>query len=253
MTNKEFIKYKNEVEHTIGNIKPNRKIAKDFDLQKYIGTHFYVTGLSMPQLRKAFKQGYSFSEFPLNQQYEIYRYIYMHSETFDVMLQALFFCEQYVQTSDPEYIFKELIDWQQRIDNWAHSDMLMQHFAFLHEHHPKLVYPQLQQWNTSTNSWERRQSVLSLLGYARSRKKFPPFNKIIALVKPLLRDSDYYVQKAVGWCLRETGLVYPDKTFVFLKANYFLISATAFATAVEKMIIKDKEILKIMRKNYRKK
>ncbi len=253
MTDKELIKFKNEVETTIAGIKTTRKNTGDFDLQKYIGTHFHVTGLSMPQLRSAYKKGYSFNKFSLKKQYAIYRYIYMNSEIFDVLLQSLFFCENYVKTAEPEYIFNELIDWQQRIDNWAHSDMLMQHFAYLHEHYPAMVYPHLQQWNKSENPWERRQSVLSLLGYARFRKKLPSFAKIITLVKPLLLDKAYYVQKGVGWCLRETGIVYPEKTFVFLKENHHLISSTAFSTAVEKLDTKNKEELKLLRKKFRKK
>jgi len=253
MTNTTLIKYKNEVENTIANIKTNRKNIGDFDLQKYIGTHFYVTGLLMPQLRSAYNKGYSFSTFSLEKQYAIYRYIFKHSETFDVLLQSLFFCEKYVKMAEPEFIFNELLDWQQRIDNWAHSDMLTQHFAYLHEYYPEMVYPHLIAWNKSENPWERRQSVLSLLGYVRFRKKYPPFAKIIALVKPLLRDNAYYVQKGVGWCMRETGIIYPEKTFVFLKDNHHLVSSTAFTTAVEKINEQNKEALKLLRKKSRKK
>jgi 3-methyladenine DNA glycosylase AlkD len=99
----------------------------------------------------------------------------------------------------------------------------------------------------------RRQSVLSPLCYARSRKVKPPFNKIIALVKPLLNDPDYYVQKGVGWCLRETGIVYPEKTFVFLTEYHHVITSTAFAAAAEKLPAKQKEQLKLLRKKSRKK
>lgn len=253
MNNNILKQYKNEVEQTLSSIKSTRKPSPDFDLQKYIGTHFYVTGLSMPQLRKAFQHGYSFSNKPLPEQFEIYKYLFFNSEVFDAMLQSLFFCEKYVKQADPEYIFNELIDWIGRIDNWAHSDMLTQHFAYLHEVKPDLVYPHLLEWNKSDNPWMRRQSVLSPLCYARFRKVKPPFNKIIALVKPLLNDPDYYVQKGVGWCLRETGIVYPEKTFVFLTEYHHVITSTAFAAAAEKLPAKQKEQLKLLRKKSRKK
>ena len=90
---------------------------------------------------------------------DIHKYLFFNSEVFDAMLQSLFFCEKYVKQAEPEYIFNELIDWISRIDNWAHSDMLTQHFAYLHEVRPDLVYPHLQEWNKSDNPWMRRQSV----------------------------------------------------------------------------------------------
>ena len=93
MREQELKKYKQEVETTLAAIKSHRKPDPKFDLQKYIGTHFAVTGLSMPQLRAAYKHGYSFSHLPLDEQYHIYKYIYFNSEIFDVLLQALFFNE----------------------------------------------------------------------------------------------------------------------------------------------------------------
>ncbi|MBK8344385.1 MAG: DNA alkylation repair protein [Bacteroidetes bacterium] len=179
MREQDLKKYKQEVETTLAGIKSHRKPDPNFDLQKYIGTHFTVTGLSMPQLRAAFKHGYSFSHLPLDEQYQIYKYIYFNSEIFDVLLQALFFNEIYVRQAEPEFIFNELIEWIDRIDNWAHSD--------------------------------------------------------------------------VGWCLRETGLVYPEKTLAFLNQYHHLITSTAFAAASEKLPVKEKEKLKALRKKSRKK
>ena len=253
MLNNTIQLYLKEVATTIGNIKSTRKPDPYFDLQKYIGTQYHVTGLSMPQLRAAYKKGFSFSNQTPEEQYLIYKYIYFNSETFDVIIQALFFLEQYVKVADPEKLFEDLIDWLDRIDNWAHSDALTMHFAYLLEQKPKLVYAHLLQWNQSENPWMRRQSVLSLLGYARFRKKYPTFKNIIRLVDPLLTDKAYYVQKGVGWCLRETGIVYPKETMAYLIEKHHLISSVAFASASEKLSPKEKEKLKLLRKKSRKK
>lgn len=251
MTEATLKKYKNEVESTIGSIKITRKIPPHFDLQKYIGTHFHVTGLSMPQLRQAFKKGYSFSNLSVEEQFEIYQYIFFHSEIFDVMLQPLFFCEKYVKINPPRKVWLQLKEWMPKIDNWAHSDMLTQHFAYLLELSPTLIYKELIKWNKSDNPWYRRQSVLSLLGYARFREVKPDFEKIITLIKPLLGDENYYVQKGVGWCLRETGIVYPQPTLQFLLEYHSYISPTAFSTATEKLAGNEKEKLKLLRKAAR--
>jgi 3-methyladenine DNA glycosylase AlkD len=167
------------------------------------------------------------------------------------MTQAIFFCDQYIKLADQEFFFNEMQEWLLRVDNWAHSDSLTHYFAAMMESKPNMVYPVLKKWNTSSNSWERRQSILSLLDYARARKKYPSFTRITGLVKPLLGDEDTFVQKGVGWCLRETGVIYPDETYTFLLDYHAHISSIAFSAAAEKLSPAKKEKLKSMRKRSR--
>ena len=68
------------------------------------------------------------------------------------------------------------------------------------------------------------------------------------LVSPLLNDKEYFVQKAVGWTLRESYNVYPKQTYQFIEENIKHISPTAFTTCLEKMTEKQKLILKQKRK-----
>lgn len=227
--------------------------AKDayFDLQKYIGTQFKVIGVKTPIARQLHKQGYTFSGQSTEEQYIYWKYIWFSSEYHDVMTQALYFCNQYITSADPEYFFNEMQEWLQRVDNWAHSDQLTHYFAVLHEQMPAMVYPVLRNWNKSTNPWERRQSVLSLLNYARARKRYPAFTRITALVRPLLHDTDVFVQKGIGWCLRETGHIYPKETLAFLEKHYADLSAIAFSSATEKISAAKKEKLKSLRKKAR--
>lgn len=166
---------------------------------------------------------------------------------------SIFFCDNYIKTTDKEKFWKEIVHWIKRIDNWAHSDCLTHYYAALLEEIPELVYPQLQKWNCSNKPWERRQSVLSLLDYARFRKIKLPFKKIIVLVENILNDENYFVQKGIGWCLRETYIVYPKETYSFLIENHKRITATAFSSAGEKLSADKKEKLKSLRKKSRKK
>jgi len=113
---------------------------------------------------------------------------------------------------------------------------------------PKQVYAQLKMWNTDKDLWKRRQSIVSLLYYSRTKKVHLPYNEIIPLIDNLLNDKEYYVQKGVGWSLRELYNVYPEKTFGYLKKNTKSISAIAFYAATEKLTKKEKELLKTLRK-----
>ena len=71
------------------------------------------------------------------------------------------------------------------------------------------------------------------------------------MVKPLLKDSHVYVQKGVGWTLREMGNVYPAQTKKFVKQNCLKLSSIAFTTATEKWAEKEKAPLKQARKAVR--
>ena len=107
---------------------------------------------------------------------------------------------------------------------------------------------QLEQWNRSTNLWDRRQSVVSLLYFSRTKKVILPYDKIIRLIDRLLDDKEYYVQKAVGWSLKESYNVYSSETLQYLNKNIKRVSAIAFTAATEKLKKEDKERLKKIRK-----
>jgi 3-methyladenine DNA glycosylase AlkD len=101
---------------------------------------------------------------------------------------------------------------QDMVDNWALSDSLSKIYSKIFEIDSELIYPVLSDWNKSENPWKRRQSIVSLLYYSSTRKNVLPFIKYIRLIKRLLTDDDYYVQKGVGWTLRELGNVYSEET-----------------------------------------
>ncbi len=111
----------------------------------------------------------------------------------------------------------------------------------------ELVYPILDQWNRSKNPWERRQSVVSLVVRASSRRNPLPAGMILSLVQPLLKDSDHFVQRGVGWTLREAHQLYPDTISDFVEASAPQLSAIAFSAATEKYARPQREHLKELR------
>ena len=125
--------------------------------------------------------------------------------------------------------------WQEQVDDWGLCDALAKIYTKILVVIPGEVYAQLQAWNGSENLWKRRQSVVSLLYYSRTKKQYPSFDQVVQLISPLVADKEYYVQKGVGWALRELHSVYPEQALPWLKANIRQISAIAFTIAIEKM------------------
>lgn len=221
------------------------------DLQKYLqevkdrlaslavskpGNHYNsptpTLGLSVPQSRAALKAGYSFLRYAPDRVLEIFDHIWKNGKYFEEMSQPIYHYEKKSLSVDE---FNTISGWIEKCDNWAHSDGLSSIYARVLEEMPELVLPVLQNWNRSDNPWKRRQSVVSLLYYARLRKKILPYELLIGMVTNLLADDEYYVQKGVGWTIREIYNCYPEATLRFIEAQLDQISAAAWQATSEKL------------------
>ncbi len=203
----------------------------------------------IPVHRAAFKKGYSFSDIPFEQQLQIWDHVWHHSNNFWAQLHAYFFLEEAVKKKEYHAaIWQASVAWQELVHDWGLCDALAKVNTKVLESYPGEVYGLLAEWNKDRDIWKRRQSVVSLLYYSRTKKTYLPYKKIAALVTPLLLDKEYYVQKGVGWTLRELHTICPAETMLFLKKNIKDVSPIAFTIAIEKMNTAEKDALKILRK-----
>lgn len=245
--------YVKEIEAVLSNY-PRR--TSQHNPESYIGggqSQLRYIGLRVPDLHKTLQVGFSFSTLDERKQIKIWDQIWWKSDCYEVMALAL---SWFYSSARQPYLAESwpiLKKWAERIDNWAHSDTLSGIYARILENQPNLVYPVLEKWNSSKSPWIQRQSIVSLMYYSSQRKKILPFNKIIKLVEPLLNSEHYYVQKGIGWTLREAFNVYPDKTFLFITKNILKLSPHAFSAATEKMNQRQRGQLKQLRSNNKKK
>ncbi len=222
------------------------------DLKKYIGTDYEFIGLSVPGQRELFKNGFSFSDLNLQSQIDLWEKLWKKSRHYEIMNFALMFVSKHVDHFPPAKLWDMIKTWVTQVDNWAHSDSLSAIYAQLLEKETDLVYPHYKTWNSSSNPWERRQSIVGLLYYSRMRKTWRSLDEMLSMVSQLIHDEDYFVQKGVGWTLREMGNVYPEEMHAFLKDNVTLIHPVAFTAAIEKLDDSTRTELKALRKTKRK-
>jgi 3-methyladenine DNA glycosylase AlkD len=229
-------------------LKPRDKVSGHKDLKKYIGTDYDLIGLTVPTQRLIFKSGYSFSKLPPDEQLLIWDSMWKTTSDYEILSQCIYFVEGNWKKIPPEKVWEVVKVWVGKIDNWAHSDGLSVIYAQLMERIPDVIYSQFLEWNGSDNPWERRQSLVGMLLYSKKRKRLLPAAKLLVMVEPLLKDPDYFVQKGLGWALREIGVVYPEETMSFLNAHLHTLTGVAFSTATEKIPASVKEDLKLRRK-----
>jgi len=225
---------------------------KQVDYQNQIQevlAHILAIQRNVPLHRLESKRGYSFSALPFTEQLAIWDRLWHTEDNFWIRLHAFFFLERHCKKEiELKEMWPVIIGWQDGVDDWGLCDALAKIYTKILVVAPEEVYAQLQQWNTDENLWKRRQSVVSLLYYSRTKKQHPTFNQIEALITPLLADKEYYVQKGVGWALREWHTVYPVETLAWLKAHIRSLSSIAFTISIEKLDLPIINELKALRK-----
>lgn len=160
------------------------------------------------------------------------------------------FCESQIKNKDfLIYSWNIIKHWQKHVDNWGHCDGLSKIYTKILELIPEEVLEKLKLWNKSENQWDKRQSLVSLLYFSRTKKTILDFEIIIKFIDNLLVDNEYYVQKAVGWSLKELYNVYSKETLIYLEKNIKNISSIAFSPATEKLLKHEKGSLKKLRIN----
>lgn len=250
-------KYLKEVEEVILSItpvvKPEKWLAKN-----YVGagrSNLKYLDIKIPLVRNAFKNGFSFYH-PKSKSndeklcWQVFDYIWKESKYFEVMLLSSYF----VSTKSIEEKIANsqiLFSWQGKVDNWAHSDELSNHYSQMLEVEPK-YYALFKKWNCSSNSWERRQSLVGLLFYSRFRNKPLAWTKIKPMIDNLIDDEDYYVQKGIGWALREAYNVYPKTALKYITQKSSELSSIAWVAATEKLEKKIKQAILNKRKKVKK-
>ena len=80
---------------------------------------------------------------------------------------------------------------------------------------PKVKEKYLKKWRKSDNFWLRRTTLLFQLGY----KKETDFELLCELIKENLGSDEFFINKAIGWALRQYAWTDPTPVKKFVKAT----------------------------------
>lgn len=240
-------------ESQLKKIRPPKKPAAFMGVN-YVGggqSKWVYLDHSLPQIRALYKAKGPHSAMEFEQQLNFFEELWFRSQIFEAKAIALIWLEHQSTEELVEWVLR-LSHWANEVDNWAHSDSLSGCYARIFEHSPGSLLNVFKNWNRHKNPWLRRISMVSLMYYSRQRKKLPRWNLIKSFVSPHLKAKEHYVQKAVGWTLRESYNVYPQQTVQYVDSNIDKISSVAWVATSEKMPPKLKNKLLKKRKSLRK-
>ena len=126
--------------------------------------------------------------------------------------------------------------WLSDIDNWALCDgigpgMLAPFVQQGREKH-RSRRQEVVRWTRSTNPWVRRGALLCTLASTRHDHEWD-FLERVAL--PLVEDPDYFVQKGLGWMLRESAHHNPREVITFIQAHRDRMRRSTITNAVSRL------------------
>jgi 3-methyladenine DNA glycosylase AlkD len=204
--------------------------------------------VTVPAQRRAVGAGYSFVTASRQDNLVAWDYIWNQSAVLEVMCQALYFYQHARLRPLTEPEVATILGWSGRCRCWEHSDDLAKIYADVVEANPGWVLPELRRWNSDANPWLRRMSLTSLIEYARKRRRFLPYEELMSFVLPLIDDDAFYVQKGLGWTVREIGNAYPEEFAAFMTGHAARLSPQAWTGATKNMAPPEKARLMAIRR-----
>jgi 3-methyladenine DNA glycosylase AlkD len=99
--------------------------------------------------------------------------------------------------------------WWDFVDEAAHrvGDILARH--------PVRMRPLMLTWSRSDNFWKRRTSIICQLSF----KAGTDLELLYACIEPSLGSKEFFLQKAIGWALRQHAWTDPEEVKRYVKAN----------------------------------
>lgn len=96
-------------------------------------------------------------------------------------------------------------------------------------HHPGAAR-RLDHWAKDPDFWVRRSALLAQI---KPLKAGAPFARFGRYADAMLDETEFFIHKAIGWVLRETGKTRPDEVFEWLAARAGRASGVTMREAVK--------------------
>src|SRR5687768_10401846 len=193
---------------------PNANPAQAAPMKKYMRDQFEYLGIKSPQVKTLCRQAIKENGLPSLE--ELDRVV---RELWDLPQREY----QYLAISLMERLEKKLPSttiktleymivhksWWDTVDNISHIVGI--HF----KRYPEVREKYLPKWRVSDNFWLRRTAILFQLDY----KEETDFALLSEIVQENLGSNEFFINKAIGWALRQHARIDPNAVKQFVKST----------------------------------
>jgi 3-methyladenine DNA glycosylase AlkD len=193
----------------------NSDPAKAEPMKKYMRNQFEYLGIKSPELSALMREFIGQHKLPpLDQLDMISRDLWSLPQR-EFQYAAIGFLGKLEKKLEPETIttVEYLIitkSWWDTVDTIAGHTV-----GSLFKRFPTVKKKYLAKWRKSDNFWLRRTTLLFQLGY----KKDTDFDLLCELIKENLDSDEFFINKAIGWALRQYAWTNPAPVKKFVKAT----------------------------------
>jgi 3-methyladenine DNA glycosylase AlkD len=193
----------------------NEKPAQAVSMKKYMRDQFEYLGVKSPQsaaLMKDFIKEHGLP--PIAQLGEISHDLWSLPQR-EFQYAAMSLIGKFEKKVEPNFI--TTIEYLLVTKSWWDTvDMLAGHAVGTQfKRFPDVREKYLKNWRKSDNFWLRRTTLLFQLGY----KKETDFNLLCELIHENLGSDEFFINKAIGWALRQYARTNPTPVKKFVKAT----------------------------------
>jgi len=214
----------------------------DEKLQAYLGSPYKVLGLSRAQIDsviREFARGTKVSSADLN---ALADDLWTQGETYDERAVAISLLDRYPKLLDDE-TWRIVDRWVEQASGWALCDALGSGPISTILHKDSAKSKEVLRWTRSENFWRRRIALYALREFVSANELDFPF----VVLKNLIYDKEFWVQRAAGTWLRECWKKDRKRTEEFLIKNSKGLPKVVITVATERAPKSFREKLRRMR------
>lgn len=201
-----------------------KKAIVDQRYHKSVREHWGVSVPQCNQLVKAFSKGLKQDEL-----LSIAEDLWM-TDLFDPMICASKILSLPFIKPSP-FVWKTIKTFLKKVDGWALEDCLA-HVAWKCILANTDLLEDLEKWTCHHNFWMRRATLVYTLPFAKPSKD--P-ERMLRWASSYSTDSEWFIQKAIGWWLRVLGEHNPHRVILFLETHWPQLKTVAKKEATRKL------------------
>jgi 3-methyladenine DNA glycosylase AlkD len=200
------------LEPLVASFSQNADADKAAPMAKYMLNQFPFLGIPAPQRKELSRNFLNTSGYPLEVEFDNVVMACWDLPEREYQYFAMFMMERKAKKSPRERIglYEKLIlekSWWDTVDFLA-GNLAGSYF----EAFPDLIVPTTRQWMGSGNMWLQRSSLLFQLKY----RKQTDVDLLFKYILDLASSSEFFIQKAIGWTLREYSKTDADAVLQFV-------------------------------------